>query len=109
MRKIELSDGSFSVSDIQDYFEYSIKKHEAVADNSPKRKYVYKIENRIIFKIKTRHYPQLWMPEAMKLLWSTKNKITKDKNEENICHLETKKVKLAHCNIVKVNNVCHLN
>ena len=48
MRKIELCDGSFSVSDIQDYFEYSIKKHEAVSDNSPKRKYVYKIENWIL-------------------------------------------------------------
>ena len=105
MRKIELCDGSFSVSDIQDYFEYSIKKHEAVSDNSPKRKYVYKIENRIIFKIKTRHYPQLWMPEAMKLLWSTKNKTTKD----NICHLEIEKVKLAHCSIVTVNNVYHLS
>ena len=95
----------FCIRYIQDYFEYSIKKHEAVSDNSPKRKYVYKIENRIIFKIKTRHYPQLWMPEAMKLLWSTKNKTTKD----NICHLEIEKVKLAHCSIVTVNNVYHLS
>ena len=32
--KFELPNGSYSVSDIQDYFDY-IKKHEAVTDNSP--------------------------------------------------------------------------
>ena len=33
--KFELSNGSYSVSDIQDYFEYIIKKHETVTDNHP--------------------------------------------------------------------------
>ena len=36
----------------------------------------------------------------MKLLGSTKNKITKDKNGENIHHLEITKVVLVHCNVV---------
>ena len=36
----------------------------------------------------------------MKLLGSTKNKITKDKNDENIPHLEITEVVLVHCNIV---------
>ena len=40
--KFELPDGSCSVSDIQDYFEYSIKKHEKVTDNPPIRIYVQK-------------------------------------------------------------------
>ena len=44
--KFELPDGSCSVSDIQDYFEYSIKKHEKVTDNPPIRIYVKKKENR---------------------------------------------------------------
>ena len=48
-----LSDGSYSVSDIQDYFEYIIKKHETFADNPPEQIYVNKIKNRIVFKIKT--------------------------------------------------------
>ena len=48
-----LSDGSYSVSDIQDYFEYIIKKHETFADNPPEHIYVNKIKNRIVFKIKT--------------------------------------------------------
>ena len=36
----------------------------------------------------------------MKLLGSTKNKITKDKNGENVPHLEITEVVLIHCNIV---------
>ena len=36
----------------------------------------------------------------MKLLGSTENKISKDKNSENVTHLEIKEVVLIHCNIV---------
>ena len=35
----------------------------------------------------------------MKLLESTKNKITRDINGENVPHLEVTEVVLAHCNI----------
>ena len=49
--------------------------------------YVNKIENRITFKIKTGYYLELLTPETMKLLGSTKNKITKDKNGENVPHI----------------------
>ena len=42
----------------------------------------------------------LLAPETMKLLGSTKNKITKDKNGENVPHLEITEVVLAPCNIV---------
>ena len=35
----------------------------------------------------------------MKLLESTKSKITKDKNSENVSHLEIIEVVLVHCNI----------
>ena len=41
-----------------------------------------KIENRVIFKIKNRYTLELLTPETMKLLGSTENKITKDKNDE---------------------------
>ena len=40
-----------------------------------------------MFKIKTRYSLELLPPETMKLLRSTKNKITKDKGE-NVTHLE---------------------
>ena len=36
----------------------------------------------------------------MKLLGSTENKITKDKNSENVPHLEIMEVLLVHCDIV---------
>ena len=75
------------MSDIQDYFEYILRKHEAIIDNLPIRIYVNKIENRIMFKIKTEYYVDLLIPETMKLLGSTKNKITKDKNGESISPL----------------------
>ena len=86
--KLELLDGSYCVSDIKDYFKYIMKKHEIVTDNNPQIKiYVYKIENRITFKIKTGFYLKFFAPETMKLLGSTKIKITKDKNGQNIPHL----------------------
>ena len=43
---------------------------------------------------------ELLTPETMKLLRSTKNKITDDKNDENVPHLEITEVVLVHCNIV---------
>ena len=64
------------------------------------RVYVNEIENRIAFRIKTRYYLELLIPERMKLLGSTENKITKDNNGENVPHLEITEVVLAHCNIV---------
>ena len=50
--KFELPDGSYSVLDIQDYFEYILKKHEKVTENPSIRIYIDKTENRIISKIK---------------------------------------------------------
>ena len=49
--KFELPDGSYSVSDIQDYFEYILKNHGEDIDKSSVQIYVNKIENRVTFKI----------------------------------------------------------
>ena len=98
--KFELPDGSYSVSDIQDYFEYILKKHGEDIDKPSVQIYVNKIENRVTFKIKNGYSLELLTPETMKLLGSTKNKITKDKNGENVPHLEITEVVLVHCNIV---------
>ena len=62
------------VSEIQDYFEYIIKKHEIVTDNPLMMIYVNKIENIITFKIKTWSYVELLTPETMKLLGSTEKR-----------------------------------
>ena len=95
-----MPDGSYSVSDIQDYFEYIMKKHGEDIDKPSVMIYVNKIENRVTFKIKNGYSLELLTKETMKLLGSTENKITKDKNGENVPHLEITEVVLVHCNIV---------
>ena len=57
------------------------------------------MKNRITFRIKTGYYLEL-LTETMKLLGSTKSKINKDKNDENMHHLEITEVVLEHCNVV---------
>ena len=98
--EFELPDGSYSVSDIQDYFEYILKEHSENVDNPPIRIYVNRTENRITFKIKSGYYIELLTPETMKLLGSAESKITKDKNGENVPHLEVVELVLIHCNLV---------
>ena len=95
-----LPDGSCSISDIQDYFQYTLKKHEKNTDKPSVQIYVNKIENRITFKIKNGYSLELLTKETMKLPGSTKNKITKDKNGENFPHLEITEVVLVRCNNV---------
>ena len=62
--------------------------------------YVNKIENRVTFKIKNGYSLELWTSERMKLLGNTENKITKDKNGENVPHLDITEVVLVPCDIV---------
>ena len=54
--KFELPNGSYSVSDIQDYFRQVIKKHEIMTKNTPISLYVYTMVIRITFKIKIGYY-----------------------------------------------------
>ena len=98
--KFELRNGWDSVSDIDDYFEYILKKHEGNNDNPSVRIYVNKTENRITFTINTGYYLELLTPATMKPPGSTENKITKDKNGEKVPHLEITEVVLVHFNIV---------
>ena len=98
--EFKLPDGSYSVSDILDYFEYILKKHSESVDNPSIRMYKNRIKNRITFKIKSGYYLELLTPETMKLLGSTESKITKDKNGENVPHLEIVELVLVHCNLV---------
>ena len=49
----DLPDGSYSIADIQDYFEFIIKKHETLTENLPIEIYPNKTKNRIVFNIKT--------------------------------------------------------
>ena len=95
----DLPDGSYSISDIQDYFEFIIKKHETLAENPPIQIYPNKIKHRIVFKIKTGHKLELLSPETMKLLGSTKKDVDNDKDGD-VPKLESVEVVLVHCNLV---------
>ena len=70
-----------------------------MTDNSPIRTYVNKTEDKIVFKIKTGHYLAILTPETMKSIESTKSKINKDENGENVSHLEDVEIVLVLCNI----------
>ena len=99
----DLPDGSYSVADIQDYFEFIIKKHETLTENLPVEIYQNKIKSRIVFKIKTGYKLELLTPETMRLLGSTKKGVDKDKDGKNEPKLESVEVVLVHCNLVKSN------
>ena len=88
----DLPDGSYNIPTIQNYLEYVIKKHETIADTASIL--IYRIVNRIVFKIKTGYKLELLSKEAMKLLGNTKDTIDADKNSENVPRL------LVHCNLV---------
>ena len=60
-----------------------------------------------MFKIKIDYYLELLTPETMKLLESTKSKITEDKNGENVPHSEITEVALVHCDIVNNDYQLH--
>ena len=98
--KFELPDGPYSISDIQNYCEFILKKHSENVDNPSIKRYVNKIENRVTFKIKNGYYLELLTPETMKLLGSTESKITKDKNGENVPRLGIVELVLLHCDLV---------
>ena len=69
------------------------------SDIAPIRIYVNKIENRITFIIKTKYYFELLASEIMKLFGSTKSKINKHKDDENISHLKIIELVLIHSSI----------
>ena len=99
----DLPDSSYSIEDIQDYFEFIIKKHETLTENPPLEIYPNKIKNKIVFKIKTGYKLELLSPETMILLGNTKKDVDQDKNGEDVPKLESVEVVLVHCNLVNNN------
>ena len=95
-----MPNGSYSIADIQNYFEYIIKKHETITDNTPVLIYVNRISNRIVFKVKTGYKLELLSKETMQLLGISSNTIDKDKDGELVPKLEVVDVVLVHCNLV---------
>ena len=98
-----MPDGSYSITDIQNYFEFIIKKHETLTENPLVQIYPNKVKTRVVFKIKTGYKLELLSPETMKVLGSTKKDVDQDKEGENVPNLESVEVVLVHCNLVNNN------
>ena len=67
-----------------------------------------RIKKRIVFKIKTGYKLELLTPKTMKLLGSTKKICDEAKDSRNVPKLESVKVVLVHCKLVK-NDYQHIS
>ena len=97
----DLPDGSYSIADIQDYFEFIIKNHETLTENPLMQIYPNKIKSKIVFKIKTDYTLELLTLETMGLLGSTKKDVDKNKDGKNVPKLTSVEVVLIHCTLAK--------
>ena len=82
--EFELPDGSYSVSDIQDYAEYIIKKHETLTAIPPIHVYINRVNNRLVPKINDGCKLEIQRPETMKLFGSANILANKTKNGEKV-------------------------
>ena len=98
--EFEYPDSSYSVSDIQNYIEYIIKKNETLTTISHIHVYINRISNRLVFKIKDGYMVELQTPETMKLFGRTTKLIDKTKNREKVASPEVAEVVLVQCNLV---------
>ena len=66
-----MSDGSYSVSDILDYIEFVINKHEPLATIPSIHFSINRVNNRLVFKLEDEYKLELETPETMKFFGST--------------------------------------
>ena len=97
--EFELLDGCYSVSDIQDCMNTSLKKHEKLT-TIPIHVYIKGINIRLVFKIKVGYEIELQTPKTMKLFGSTKKLIDKTKTGQNILSLEVGELVSVQSNLV---------
>ena len=98
----DLSDGSYEISDIQDYFLKMINKHEKVENNedSPILIYPNEVKNRIVFKIKAGYKLELLTKETQKLLGDG-SIIDKNETSKNVPQLDQVEYVLLNCHLVE--------
>ena len=90
---------TYTITDIQDYFLYIIKKQETSTEESPILIYLSKIKNRIVFKIKTGYKLQMLTNEKLALLGDGPI-VDQNKSGKNVPKLEQVLSLLLHCNVV---------
>ena len=93
--KFDFPHGSYSIADIQDCFEFIIKKYETLAENSPVQIYPNKIKSRIVFEVKTGYKLELLIniaPHSLIMLRTTNTEFSSIKvrfTDQNSDPLET--------------------
>ena len=102
--EFELPDIDHSVSDVQDFFKYIIKKHETFTDKSPVKIYVNKVHNRITFKIKTGKFLKFLTNKTIKLLESAERRITKNKNDENVSIINVSTIQELYVHFFQISH-----
>ena len=75
--EFELLDGSYTVSDIQEYIEFIIIKYETLTTNRPIHIHINRIHNRLVLKIRDGYKLELQTLWKMKLCCSIKRFIDK--------------------------------
>ena len=98
----DLPDGSYEISDIQDYFLKIINKHEKIGTNEESAILMYTndVGNRLNFKIKTGYKLELLTKETQRLLGDGPL-IDKGKNSKNVPQLDQVEYVLLHCNLLE--------
>ena len=99
--EFELPDGSYTVADINDYFQFIIKKHTNEEDGL--KVYINKIQNRITFKLKTGWSLTLMTQQTQTLMGSKEKTINSSRNGELVPEMEITEVVLVHCSLVNNN------
>ena len=77
--------------------------NETKTYNVPVQIYVKKIENRVVFKIKTGYELELLSPETIRLLGDTKKDADQEKDGEDAPKLEALELVLVYFNLVNNN------
>ena len=75
-------------------------KKKTLPSNPPIHVYIYRINNRWLFKIKDGYRLELQLFEAMTLFGSLRKWMDKTKNGENVPGLEIVELVLVQCNLV---------
>ena len=81
-------------------FNLPKKRHERLTDNLLIHICINRINNRLVFKIRDGYKLELQRPEMMKIFGSTKNLISKTRNDKNMPSLEVVELVLVQCNLV---------
>ena len=98
-------DGSYSISDNHNYFEYNIMKHKKLTDKPLVEMHINGIHNNVTLNFKFEFYLELLMSETLKLLGNAIENLTKEIKCDNLPHIEKHEGVFSQCNIV--NNKCN--